>query len=168
MARIPYVDDDSELAARIRAERGGQMLNLYRMLLHSPPVADGWRALATAVRQQAALDDRLRELVICQVARLTGSDYEWGQHEPLARDHGVPAAVVAALPDWRGVDGLEDRDRAVLAYVEAVTTAIEVDDETFAAVRAQLPDRELVELTVTAAFYAGIARFLAALRVDPE
>jgi hypothetical protein len=44
MARIPYADDHdpaaATLRARIVAERG-KVLNLYRMLLNSPPVAQG-------------------------------------------------------------------------------------------------------------------------------
>lgn len=36
------------------------MLNLYRMLLNSPPVAEGWLTLFTAIRQKAKLADRYR------------------------------------------------------------------------------------------------------------
>ena len=57
MARIPYADptrpDIAALAERITRERGGRMLNLYRMLLNSPPVAEGWLTLFTAIRQKA-------------------------------------------------------------------------------------------------------------------
>ncbi|MEO8136235.1 MAG: carboxymuconolactone decarboxylase family protein, partial [Betaproteobacteria bacterium] len=52
MARMPYAEttatDIAQLAEQIKAERGGKMLNLYRMLLHSPPVARGWLNLFTA------------------------------------------------------------------------------------------------------------------------
>ena len=45
MARIPYADSQNPavkpLADRIVAERG-EVLHLYRMLLNSPPVAEGW------------------------------------------------------------------------------------------------------------------------------
>jgi hypothetical protein len=46
MARIPYADpaanaDIARLAEQIKTERGGRLLNLYKMLLHSPPVARG-------------------------------------------------------------------------------------------------------------------------------
>ena len=59
MARIDYADttrpDTAELVERIKRERGGRMLNLYRMLMHSPPVADGWRALFTAIRHRPSV-----------------------------------------------------------------------------------------------------------------
>ena len=72
MARVPYADDSAhpELAGRIREQRGGTLLNLYRMLLNCPPVAEGWLSLLTAVRQQCALPALYRELVILRVAIL--------------------------------------------------------------------------------------------------
>ena len=55
MARVPYADENSSpeikaLSERIRAERGGRLLNLYKMLLNSPSVAAGWLSLLTAIR----------------------------------------------------------------------------------------------------------------------
>ena len=56
MARLPYADLKDPalqpLVERIVAERGS-LLHLYQMLLHSPPIAEGWLALMTAVRQKA-------------------------------------------------------------------------------------------------------------------
>jgi hypothetical protein len=66
MARLPYADldtpDAQPLVQRIVAERGS-VLHLYQMLLHSPPLAEGWLTYMTAVRQQLALPGALRELV---------------------------------------------------------------------------------------------------------
>lgn len=170
MARIPYADlsapELAALAERIRAERGGTLLNLFRMLLHSPEIAEAWLGLGGAVRFRSTLDDRSRELAICAVARWTGADYEWAHHEPLARRAGVPADALAALPGWRGAHGFDQRDRAVLAYAEALTLDACADDATFAGVREVFGDRELVELTATIALYGCTARFLNAFDVD--
>jgi hypothetical protein len=66
MARIPYPDlhnpELSPFIERIKHERGGRLLRLYQMLLHSPSVAEGWLALFTAIRERASLPDRYREL----------------------------------------------------------------------------------------------------------
>jgi hypothetical protein len=56
MSRVPYVpgertESESELVARIRARRGGKLLNLDRMLLNSPSFAQGWNAHLGAVRR---------------------------------------------------------------------------------------------------------------------
>ena len=50
------------------------------MLLHSPPVAEGWLAFLTAIRQRCELPGDVRELVIVQVAHLNGARYEAEQH----------------------------------------------------------------------------------------
>ena len=87
MPRIPYVPKDlsepRDVVAAVRARRGGELLNLDRMLLHSPPVAMGWNALLGAVRKDLALSPKLRELAMCVVAVLNGAEYEWGHHAPL-------------------------------------------------------------------------------------
>jgi alkylhydroperoxidase family enzyme len=82
MARIPYADpatpDTKLLAERIVRERGS-VLHLYAMLLHSPPVAEGWLRYLTAIRHECALPAAIRELVIMQVAHLNGARYEASQ-----------------------------------------------------------------------------------------
>ncbi|HMH20080.1 MAG TPA: carboxymuconolactone decarboxylase family protein, partial [Burkholderiales bacterium] len=94
MARISLVEegDHPELAGVIRTiktERGGKLLNLYRALLNSPPVAEGWLKLFTAIRQKAKLAGRYRELAILRVALLNGADYEYRAHVPFALQDGL-------------------------------------------------------------------------------
>lgn len=76
MARIPYADLNDEqikpLAERIVSERGS-VLHLYQMLLHSPPVAEGWLSYLTAIRQKSTLNGALRELVIVRIAQINGA-----------------------------------------------------------------------------------------------
>jgi alkylhydroperoxidase family enzyme len=170
MARIPYPDTDgpdlAPLVARIKAERGGRLLNLYRMLLHSPPIASGWLALFTAIRQQSTLAGRLRELVILRIAVLNGAEYEFKAHVPFALQEGFTQAQLDALKAGHEPDGLTDAEDAVLVYAEAMTRTVRVPDPVFAAVRKHLGDRELVELTATIAGYNLVSRVLEALKID--
>ena len=172
MARIPYPDtarpDLAPLVERIKRERGGKLLNLYRMLLHSPPVAEGWLAFFTAVRQKGTLSGRHRELAIMRIAVINGADYEFTQHVPFALAEGVTQAQLDALRAGREPDGLTGADRAVLAYADAMTRQVRVPDDVFARVREQFAERELVELTATVAGYNCVSRFLEAVGVDHE
>src|ERR1700754_2075992 len=97
MARIPYADmaapEGRPLVDRIVAERGS-VLHLYQMLLHSPPIAEGWLKLLTAVRQQSTLAGSLRELIIMRVAVLNGAAYEAEQHAPIALKEGITQAQI--------------------------------------------------------------------------
>ena len=172
MARLEYADatqgSDEYLALveQIKRERSGRMLNLYRMLLNSPPVAAGWLHLGTAVRYQSKLSGRLRELAICQVGKLNRADYEYLHHEPLALREGVSAEQLAALDSWQESGLFNARERAVLAYTDAMTREVEVDDATFATVREHFDRQQLLELTATIGFYNMVTRLLVALRID--
>src|SRR3954470_22889172 len=112
--------------AQILASRG-TITPLYRVLLHSVPIAKGWEALMTAVRQQTALDAALRELIILRVAVLNRADYEYEAHLPYAREAGIPERKIAAV---KGTDLIEfnDTERAVLDYTDALTCQVQVDD----------------------------------------
>ena len=171
MARISYPDLDrpeiAPLAARIRAERGGKLLNLYRMLLHSPPVAEGWLAFLTAIRQKCNLPARVRELVIMRIAVLNAAEYEFQAHLPFAREERVSEAQIEALRTGN-LALFDERERAALAYAEAMTRTIRVPDDVFAAVRRHFAEREMVELTATIGAYNLVSRFLEALQVDHE
>jgi len=172
MARLSYphlsAPDIAPLAERIKAERGGRMLNLYRMLLHSPPVADGWRSFLTAIRQQCRVAGRYRELAILRVAVLNGAEYEFNAHVPFALKEGLSQAQLDVMKQDRLPEGLTEADRAVLDYTQAMTRAIRVPDTVFAAVKRHFDEREMVELTATIAAYNLVSRFLVALEVDHE
>ncbi|MDH4401605.1 MAG: carboxymuconolactone decarboxylase family protein [Burkholderiaceae bacterium] len=168
MARIPYADltnpEAKPLVERIVAERGG-VLHLYQMLLHSPPVASGWLNYLTAIRQQSTLPGGLRELVIMRIAVLNGAPYEAEQHAPIALREGVSQVQLDDLDNWQQSKNYDATQRAVLAYTDAMTKDIHVSPEVFAAVKAVLTDRLLVELTATVGAYNMVSRFLEALQI---
>ena len=170
MARISYADQSNPeiapLIGRIKKERG-KVLNLYAMLLHSPPVAEGWLKFFTAIRQQGSLSGRLRELVIMHIAVINKAEYEFAQHVPFALKEGITQAQLDALREGR-LDAFEDLERSVLAYADSMTREVHVPDAVFDAVRPHFNEQELVELTATIAGYNLVSRFLEALEIDQE
>lgn len=169
MARIPYADplspEVSGLVDRIVAERG-ELLHLYQMLLHSPPVAEGWLGLMTAIRQKSSLPGALREMVIVRIAHLNGAAYEAEQHREIALREGVSEEQIAALADWREQAGLFDTtQRAALELTDQMTGQVLVDPQCWSAVKAQWPERQIVELVATVASYNMVSRVLVALEI---
>lgn len=168
MANIPYADLSDPavrpLVDRITAERGG-VLHLYQMLLHSPPVAEGWLTYLTAIRQKSSLPGALRELVIMRVAILNGAPYEADQHAPIALKEGMTQEQLDDLPKWQDSKLFDDTERAVLAYTDAMTRNIQVEASVSEAIRQRFPHRQVVELTATVAAYNMVSRFLEALQV---
>jgi AhpD family alkylhydroperoxidase len=170
MARIAYPDPNTKeitpLVDRIIAERG-KLANLYRMLLHSPPIAEGWLNFLTAIRHKCSLSGRIRELVILQIAVINGAGYEFRAHEPIALQEGVTQQQINALrvgdPSY-----FDASDKHVLKYCESMTRDVQVPDPVFNAMRKHLNEREVVELTATIAAYNLVSRFLEAIQVDHE
>ena len=171
MARIPYAElngseEVSVLSTAIAKDRGGRVPTLYEMLLNSPPVANGWLQLLTAIQQLCHLKSRYREMVIIRVAVDNNAPVEAKGHIPHALKAGMNQAEVDALWDWEKSSLFDEVDRAVLAYTDAMTNDIHVPDETFSEVRKHFNDRQITELTATVASYNLVSRFLVALQVD--
>jgi len=171
MAHLPYADlnapEAQPLVQRIVAERGS-VLHLYQMLLHSPPLAEGWLVYLTAVRQRLSLAGDLRELVIMRVAQLNGAPYEAQQHEPIARQEGVTQAQLDALSAWEASTVFDETTRAVLALCDTMTRHVQVPQATLAAVRQHLGERQTVELAATIAAYNMVSRFLEAMHIHGD
>ena len=174
MARVPLIDPDrhpelAEFTTRVRNRRRGRVINVYRMLLHSPPLAESWFEHVNRVRWDTTIDGKLREIVIVRLAHLAKSAYVLGQHVPeLAGAEGVPSEACAALQDWRNSDLFDARERAALAYADSMARGIVVPDEVFEPLRTCFDDRQIVELTVMIGAYIAHTRVLQALEVDPE
>jgi alkylhydroperoxidase family enzyme len=174
MARIPLIDENAhpelaELVTRFRAGRRGNLINVYRMLLHTPALAESWFNHSNAVRWKTSLDGRLREIVIIRIGHLTKAAYVLRQHVPaLAAADGVSLAECNALADWRGTSMFSARERAALAYADAMTQEIAVGDAVFAEVKRHFDTRQIVELTVLIGSYNMNARVMTALELDLE
>ena len=173
MARLPNVDVDTpgvdaDLVRLVQQRRGGELINLDRMLLHSAPVARGWNNYLGAIRTGCELPGDVRELVILLVAVLNRAPYEFAQHAHVALADGLSQEKIDAVAHWRESLLFTAREIDVLAYAEAMTLTVQVSDSLFNAVRRHFSDRELVELTATVASYNMVSRFLEALGVQIE
>jgi alkylhydroperoxidase family enzyme len=174
MARVPLLreQDHPELAdvmQKYSAGRRGRLLNLYRALLHSPPIAESWFNHSNAVRWKTTLPGRLREIVIIRLAHLAKSQYALRQHVPsLALAEGLTLEECDALADWRATALFSEKERAALGYADSMTREIQVPDALFTEVKKHYNTREIIELTVLIGSYNMHARVLEALELDLE
>jgi alkylhydroperoxidase family enzyme len=174
MARVPLIEETEhpELAqsiAKIKGARGGRLINIYRLMLHSPALANAWFDLNQAVRYGTEIDGQCRELAVIRVAILNKVEYVVNAHGPAyALKEGLTPAQVEALVDWGASNLFNDKQRALLAYTDAITREIDVPDPVFVEVRKHFSERQTVELTMLISAYNMLTRFLKALKVDPE
>ena len=167
--RVPPVAPGTraELAAietSIAAQRGDISL-LYKVLLNSAPLAEGWEKLLTAVRNRSSVPPDLREMMILRVAVLNRAPFEFDAHAPVARKVGVTEAKLAALREAKPGDAFTPLERAVFALTDAMTRDVQVPDALFEPLRAHFDTRALVELVATVAAYNMVSRFLEALQI---
>ena len=174
MARVPLIDEKehpefAELVEKFRTGRRGRLINIYRLLLNSPALAESWFNHSNAVRWKTALEGRLREIIIIRLGHLTRCQYVLRQHVPtLALADGLSLTECNALADWEASPLFSAGERAALAYADVMTRDIVVGDEVFAQVAQYFDQRQLVELTVLIGTYNMNARVLQALELDLE
>ncbi|WP_025164595.1 carboxymuconolactone decarboxylase family protein [Pseudomonas taeanensis] len=161
----------AQLAREVRARRGGPLLNLDRMLMRSVPFAQGWGALLGKVRNELALSASLRELVICKVAVLTGTHYEYAAHSKVFLNLGGSEAQLAALTNPASETTAElfsSLEHQALTIATQMTHQLQVDHDLLTELRGRLGDTQLVELVGVIAAYNMVARVLIALDIPLE
>src|SRR5882724_12373686 len=119
MARVALIGENEhpELAdsiAKIKGARGGRLINIYRLMLHSPALANAWFDLNQAVRYGTEIDGQCRELAVIRVAILNNVEYVIHAHGPTyALKEGLTPAQVEALADWSSSSLFTDKQRAL-------------------------------------------------------
>lgn len=171
---IPYLTDEQaqpkELVQTIQSRRpGGKLLNLDRVLLHSPNFAKGWNTMFAAIRNQLKLPGNLREIAIMAIAVLNKADYEWIQHEPEFLKAGGTKEQLAAIKKLKADPKLfKPEELAAFQLTVEMTRDVKPKQATIDKVRKLLPDEQVVELIGTISGYNMVSRFLLATGVEAE
>ena len=174
MARVTYIDETetpelNELVDKIKSGRRGSLINVYKLLLHSPPLAESWFDHLNQVRWGTQLSGRLREIVIIRIGYLNKVDYVLNQHVPkLAEAEGLTVAECNALEDWKDDGTFSAEECAALAFADAMTRDVAVPDDVYDALGDHFDERGIVELAILIGTYNMQNRVLAALQIDLE
>jgi alkylhydroperoxidase family enzyme len=168
MARLPYLDRSDLLPEH--QDLLARNLNLYRVLAHSPRAARSLNTLARFIRDGSRLDPRLRELAILQVAYLARSAWGYSHHIRIGREVGIHDEEIRAVAEETAgrPTTLDPLAKTVLRAAREMTRDGVVSEPTFAALHAALDNERLTDLMLTIAFYNGLVRLLATMRVDVE
>jgi AhpD family alkylhydroperoxidase len=119
--------------------------------------------------RQCGLEIGLLELVKMRASQLNECAYCIDMHSKDARAHGETEQRLYALSAWRETPFFTERERAALAWTEAVTLVGEshVPDDLFAETRRHFSDEELVNLTMAVVTINGWNRLSIAFRAVP-
>ena len=173
MARVRLIEKEQappevrEIFQKIE-DNGARILNLYKVAAHSPKVFLNLIRLGNSVIGRMELPPRLREIVILRVAKLTGSEYEWAQHTPVALEVGISQKQLDSISDWKSSSEFNNEERAVLQYTDEVAQNVTVTDQTFNRLKNFFNEQTIVELTITIGYYGMLARLLVPLQVEVD
>ena len=173
MPRVPLIQNE-EADPIIRdmftkmEKNGYRVLNLFRVVAHSPEVGRGFLRMGNAILFKGELSPKLRELAILRVGHLTKANYEWTQHVAIALRVGVTQSQIDGIGGWVGSGEFDDRERAVLRYTDEVTQNVRTSEDTYQALRKFLSEKETVELTIVIGYYNMVSRVLESLQVELE
>jgi len=133
----------------------------------SPTPYNAMFALETFLRKSSKLESSLIELVKLRATQINGCAFCLDMNSKDARIEGESEQRLYTLSVWWEVPFFTDRERAALAWTEAITliTHGHVPDGAYAAAKERFNDEELVNLTWAAIAINGWNRLAIAFRL---
>jgi AhpD family alkylhydroperoxidase len=134
----------------------------------APGVASAMLGLEEYVHH-SGLERGLLELVRLRASLINGCAYCVDMHTKVARSLGETEQRLYSVSVWRETPYYTQRERAALAWTEAVTlvSVDRVPDEVCETARQHFPDKELIDLTLAIVAINGWNRLAIAFRTVP-
>jgi AhpD family alkylhydroperoxidase len=141
-------------------------MNFYQV---APDTINALSALEKRV-QASGLDRSLIELVKTRASQINGCAFCINMHTADARQHGESEARLYLLNAWRESPVYTERERAALAWTEAVTLISETHapDDLYEEVRSHFSEAETVNLTMLIATINAWNRLAISFRAVPQ
>ncbi len=135
----------------------------------APGVFQAMQALEGAVRKDSQLEPALLELVRMRASQINGCAYCLDMHSKDARHRGESEQRLYCLDAWEETPFYSERERAALAWTEAVTLVRDehVPDRVFEEARKQFSEKDLAYLTLAVAAINSWNRLSIAFRAVP-
>ncbi|HKV85784.1 MAG TPA: carboxymuconolactone decarboxylase family protein, partial [Ktedonobacterales bacterium] len=134
----------------------------------APGVSQAMSQLERQVRE-SGLEAPLLDLVKTRASQINGCAFCLDMHTKDARARGESEQRLYALSAWRETPFYTDRERAALAWTEAVTLVSEthVPDDVYEQAREQFSEEDLANLTLAIVAINGWNRFAISFRTVP-
>jgi 4-carboxymuconolactone decarboxylase len=177
-SRLPHLRyDDLDPEGRavwdaIVGSRGASLVNAdggligpFNAFVHAPGVGQRMSSLGQVLRFETSIERRLSEVAIITVAARWKAEFEWWAHARMAREHGVPGAVVDAIGRGEDPPFQEDDERVVYTVARQLTTGGQLGQDAFAAAERLLGQAGVVELVSLCGYYTLVSFLLNAFTV---
>lgn len=172
MARIAALepenmdDEQRAVAESIAAGPRGAVRGPFKMLLHSPELADCVQRTGAYVRYRCAVPWKLRELAILITAKHWAAQYEWFAHESEARKAGLDDAIIEAVRTGETPEFSDDAEREIWRFCTELYANRRISEAAYAAVVARHGEKATVDLAGLLGHYNLIALTLNIFEVE--
>jgi len=143
----------------------GGLAGPFNAFVHAPDAGRHLAALGAALRFGTSIGRRLTEVAIITVGSRWKAEFEWWAHARMARQQGVPDAVVDAIGRGDDPPFTADDERIVYAAARELTLSGQLSQEGYTAAHDLLGDAGLVELVSLCGYYTLISYLLNAFAV---
>ena len=158
-------DQQQELLRGVLAPGGTQ--HIFRTLVRHPGLFRKWMPFGGKLLN-GKLPARERELAILRVGWLCRSEYEWGQHVPIAKRAGLTDDEIARIPKGPGAEGWSELDSTILRATDELHEASCIGDLTWERLGMTYDEKQLIELVMVVGHYHLVSMALNTLGVQRE
>jgi AhpD family alkylhydroperoxidase len=132
----------------------------------SPAAYQGLIATGAALND-SSLGIELVELVYLRASQINGCAFCLGKHAKTLRERGTSQAKLDCLAGWRISELFSPRERAALAWTEALThvSAQGAPDEVYEPLKAHFTEAEISDLTFAAALMNAFNRLAVGMKL---
>jgi len=132
----------------------GQVFNIFKVLAHHPSLVKRWTPFAGHILSKQTLAFRERELLILRIGWLNQAEYEFAQHELIARKGGgVSDADIERLKEGPKAKGWNEHEAALLQAVDELYENSVVSDATWATLSKKYSTEQLMDVVFTVGQY---------------
>ncbi len=155
---------------RAQKRKYGNVLEPTKVWGLSPKLLFGLQIFYRMIdRKRSPIEPALRSLVSVRVSQINHCPFCVDINSALLRERGVSMEKILALAEFDKAQVFSEREKASLAYAEAITKNDKgVSPETFATLRKHFSEEEIVELTAVIAYQNLSSKFNAALDIPSQ
>ena len=161
---------DNDLREMTAADSGTALeQGIMRMFAHTPEISKGLVAFGGAIKSHRALPDRLVELVRLRIAFHNQCRSCMAIRYQDGVDAGIDEDLVCSLEKPQEAEDLSDAEKAAIEYGELfATNHLAIDDSVYEKLRKYFSEAEVVELSITVAWFVGFGRLAATYHMVEE
>jgi len=131
----------------------GQVFNIFKVLAHHPALVKRWTPFAGHILSKQTLPFRDRELLILRIGWLNQAEYEFAQHELIARKDGIGDADIRRMMDGPKAAGWSEKEAALLQVADDLFENSVVSDETWEILSKHYTTEQLMDVVFAVGQY---------------